>query len=135
MKIILDCNIWISFLIGHQAQLVQQILTDTRFDVYACDELLEEIHDVCSRDKIRTRVTDEELDDFFRIIYAFCHMAKIEQKAQSEIRDPKDLYLLSLAESTEANYIVSGDSDLLDLQQHKQTKMLKLSDFKKLLEN
>ena len=135
MKIILDCNIWISFLIGHQAQLVQQIMTDTRFDVYACDELLEEIHDVCSRDKIRTRVTDEELDDFFRIIYAFCHMAKIEQKAQSEIRDPKDLYLLSLAESTEANYIVSGDSDLLDLQQHKQTKMLKLSDFKKLLEN
>lgn len=97
MKIILDCNIWISFLIGHQAQLVQQILTDTRFDVYACDELLEEIHDVCSRDKIRTRVTDEELDDFFRIIYAFCHMSKIEQKAQSEIRDPKDLYLLSVS--------------------------------------
>ena len=62
MKIILDCNIWISFLIGHQANLIQRILTDMRFDVYACDELL-------------------------------------------------------------------------DLQQHKQTKMLKLSDFKKLFEN
>ena len=43
MKIILDCNIWISFLIGHQAQLIQKILTDTRFDVYVCDELLEEM--------------------------------------------------------------------------------------------
>jgi hypothetical protein len=107
MKIILDCNIWISLLIGHQAQLVRQILTDARFDVYACDELLEEIHDVCSREKIRTRVTDEEMDDFFRIIYAFSHMAKIEQKAQSEIRDPKDLYLLSLAESIEADSIIT----------------------------
>ena len=135
MKIILDCNIWISLLIGHQAQLVRQILTDVRFDVYACDELLEEIHDVCSREKIRTRVTDEEMDDFFRIIYAFSHMAKIEQKAQSEIRDPRDLYLLSLAESIEADSIITGDADLLDLKQHKQTKMIKLADFRKLFDN
>ncbi len=135
MKIILDCNIWISLLIGHQAQLVRQILTDVRFDVYACDELLEEIHDVCSREKIRTRVTDEEMNDFFRIIYAFSHMAKIEQKAQSEIRDPKDLYLLSLAESIEADSIITGDADLLDLKQHKQTQMIKLADFRKLFDN
>lgn len=135
MKIILDCNIWISFLIGHQAQLIQQILTDTRFDVHVCDELLEEIHNVCAREKIGVRVNDEELEDFFRIIYAYCHMAKIEQKAQSKIRDAKDLYLLSFAESIEADCIVSGDADLLDLKQHKKTNMIKLSDFKKLLEN
>lgn len=135
MKIILDCNIWISFLIGHQASLVQRILTDTRFDVYVCEELLEEIHNVCSREKIRVRVSEEEMDVFLRIIYAFCRMAKIEGKAQSEIRDPKDLYLLSLADSIEAVYIVSGDADLLELKRHNQTKMLKLSDFKKLLEN
>ena len=130
MKIILDCNIWISFLIGHQTQLVQQILTDMRIDVYVCDELLEEIHSVSSRPKIRQRVSDDELDDFFRIIYAFCRMAKIEQQAQSNIRDPKDLYLLSLAEGVNADYIVSGDADLLELQQHKQTKMLSLAEFK-----
>ena len=135
MKIILDCNIWISFLIGHQTQLVQQILTDTRFDVFVCDELMEEIHSVSSRPKIRTRIGDDELDDFFRIIYAFCRMAKIGQKAQSEIRDPKDLYLLSLAESIDADFIVSGDADLLDLKRHKQTKLLKLADFRKLMEN
>lgn len=135
MKIILDCNIWISFLIGHQTNLIQQILTDSRFDVYVCDELLEEIHDVSSRPKIRTRIGDEELDVFFRIIYAFCRMAKIERQAQSEIRDPKDLYLLSLAESINADYIVSGDADLLDLKQHKQTKLLRLIEFRKFLEN
>jgi hypothetical protein len=136
MKIILDCNIWISFLIGHQTNSIQQILTDMRFDVYICDELLEEIHEVSSRPKILTRIGNDELDDFFRIIYAFCQMAKIERQAQSKIRDPKDLYLLSLAESIEADYIVSGDADLLDLQQHGQTKMIKLVDFKaRFLEN
>ena len=135
MKIILDCNIWISFLIGHQSRLIQRILTDIRFDVFVCDELLEEIHDVSSRPKIHSRISDEELDDFFRIIHAFCRMARIEQKTQSVIRDPKDLYLLSLAESIEADYIVSGDTDLLDLKRHKQTKMMKLTEFKNLLDD
>ena len=135
MKIILDCNIWISFLIGHQSRLIQRILTDMRFDVFVCDELIDEIHDVCSRPKIRNRINDEELDDFFRIIHAFCRMARIEQKTQSVIRDPKDLYLLSLAESIEADYIVSGDTDLLDLKRHKQTKMMKLTEFKNLLDD
>lgn len=133
MKVILDCNIWISFLIGHQAGLMQRILMDTRYDVIVCDELLDEIQDVCSRPKIKSHVNDEELEEFFRIIYAFCQIVKIEGKAEVDIRDPKDLYLLSLAESTEADYIVSGDADLLELKQHKLTNMISLAEFKTML--
>ncbi len=133
MKIILDCNIWISFLIGHQAEWMSQLLKDTRFEVCVCDELLNEIHDVCARPKIRSRINDEELDDFSRIIYAFCQVAKIEGEAQSDIRDPKDLYLLSLAETVGADFIVSGDADLLALQQHKATRMMTFADFRVLV--
>lgn len=133
MKIILDCNIWISFLIGHQAEWMSRLLKDTRFEVCVCDELLNEIHDVCARPKIRSRINDEELDDFFRIIYAFCQVAKIEGEAQSDIRDPKDLYLLSLAETVGAEFIVSGDADLLALQQHKATRMMTFADFRVLV--
>lgn len=53
--------------------------------------------------------------------------------APSAIRDPKDLYLLSLAETIGADYIVSGDADLTDLGQHKQTRILKLADFKAMM--
>ena len=31
MKVIIDTNLWISFLIGHQTQLVRRMLTDMRF--------------------------------------------------------------------------------------------------------
>ena len=75
------------------------------------------------------------MEDFFRVIYAFCHVAKIESDAQSDIRDPKDLYLLSLAETVAADYIVSGDADLLALQQHKTTRMMTLANFKALVMN
>jgi putative PIN family toxin of toxin-antitoxin system len=130
MKVILDSNIWISFLIGHHTGLIQRILNDTRFDVIICGELLKELHDVCSRSKIRSHVRDEELFDFFRIIYSYARMVDIKEKASFDIRDPKDLYLLSLAESSEATYIVSGDADILDVKQFGKTTMLSLSEFK-----
>ncbi len=133
MKVILDCNIWISFLIGHQASLMQRILTDSRIDVLTCEELLNEIQEVSERPKIRSHVSDEELEEFFRIIYAFGKMVNITTNSEAAIRDPKDLYLLSLAESTEADYIVSGDADLLELKQHKLTKMISLAELKTML--
>ena len=133
MKVILDCNIWISFLIGHQASLMQRILTDSRIDVLTWEELLNEIQEVSERPKIRSHVSDEELEEFFRIIYAFGKMVNITTNSEAIIRDPKDLYLLSFAESTEADYIVSGDADLLELKQHKLTKMISLEEFRTML--
>ena len=134
MKVIIDTNLWISFLIGHQTQLVRRMLTDLRFDVYVCERLIEEIRDVASRDKIRKRVTPADLEDFFSIIHAFCQFATIQADVPpSAVRDPKDLYLLALAETIDADYIVSGDADLTDIGQYLQTKTVKLSDFKAMM--
>jgi len=72
MKVILDTNLWVSFLIGHQTQLVRRMLTDLCFDVYVCSRLIEEIRDVVSRDKIRKRVNPSDVENLFAIINAFC---------------------------------------------------------------
>lgn len=130
MKVILDCNIWISFLLSRQDYLLKRMLMDTRFDIYICEELLSEIINVARRDKIRKRVSENELQQLLKIIDAFCKKTTISQIAESIIRDPKDLYLLSLAETIDANYIVSGDKDLTDLNQHLKTRIVKLADFK-----
>ena len=130
MKVILDCNIWISFLLSRQDCLLKRMLMDTRFDIYICEELLSEIINVARRDKIRKRVSENELQQLLKIIDAFCIKTTISQIAESIIRDPKDVYLLSLAETIDANYIVSGDKDLTDLNQHLKTRIVKLADFK-----
>ena len=130
MKVILDCNIWISFLLSRQECLLRRMLMDTRFDIYICEELLAEIVNVARRDKIRKRVSEAELQQLLKIIDAFCEKITIEHIAESIIRDPKDLYLLSLAETIDADYIVSGDKDLTDLNQHLRTRIIKLADFK-----
>ena len=130
MKVILDCNIWISFLLSRQDCLLRRMLMDTRFDIYMCEELLVEIVNVARRDKIKKRVSETELQQLLKIIDAFCEKTTIEHIAESIIRDPKDLYLLSLAETIDADYIVSGDKDLTDLNQHLRTRIIKLADFK-----
>jgi len=134
MKVIIDTNLWISFLIGHQTQLVRRMLTDVRFDVYVCSRLIEEIRDVASRDKIRKHLGPADLDDLLAIINAFCQFATIEAEvAPTAVRDPKDLYLLALADTIGANYIVSGDADLTDLAKYNQTSIIKLADFKAMM--
>ena len=53
MRVIIDTNLWISFLLGHQVDFIHRLLTDQRFEVYVCKRLIEEIRDVAGRDKIR----------------------------------------------------------------------------------
>ena len=133
-KVIIDTNIWISFLIGHQTALMRRMLTDLRFDVYVCTRLIEEIRDVASRDKIRKLLGPNDLDDLLAIINAFCQFVTIEAGVSSTaVRDPKDLYLLVLADTIGADYIVSGDADLTDLGQYNQTSIIKLADFKAMM--
>ncbi len=132
-KVIIDTNLWISFLLGHQVQFVRKILTDRRFEVYVCARLIEEILDVANRDKIRKHLSPADLDDMLAIIHAYCQFATIEADvALSAVRDPKDLYLLALADTIGADYIVSGDADLTDLGKYHQTRIIKLNDFKQL---
>ena len=133
MKIILDTNIWISFLLGQRLDTIRSIVEDNRFEVYLCPHLATEIFDVARRDKIQRYISHNDIIDLRRIISAFCHMVDIKKEASSIIRDRKDLYLLSLAETVDADYIVSGDADLTVLVQHKNTQIITLSEFRNLL--
>ena len=130
-KVIIDTNLWISFLLGHQVQFVRRVLTDMCFEVYVCAQLIEEIRDVASRDKICKHLGSNDLDDLLAILNAFCQFVVIESEVSpTAVRDPKDLYLLALADTIGADYIVSGDADLTDLGEYHQARIIKLADFK-----
>ena len=50
-------------------------------------------------------------------------------------RDKKDNFLLDLIEFSKADYLVTGDKDLLELNPFKTTTILNPYDFEKLFEN
>ena len=61
------------------------------------------------------------------------HLLQMCCAAKSDIRDRKDLYLLSMAESVPVDYIVSGDRDLTDMKQHAGIPILKYTELIDLL--
>lgn len=133
MKIIIDNNIWISFVIGKRLSSLRKILTNKQIQIFVCAELIFEFLDVVSRPKIQKIVNKSDITATKKLLDAYCEFVEIEHNAKSAIRDPKDLFLFSLAESINADYIVTGDKDLLILGSHKKTKILSFNDFRELL--
>ncbi len=118
MKILFDSNLWISFMIGKRLSSLADVLCRHDVEVYISEQELDEIRRVIARPKFDNIISAETRYYFFEMIYDVCFVTDITVEAKSDIRDPKDLYLLSMAESVPVDYIVSGDKDLTDLKEH-----------------
>lgn len=132
MKIIIDTNLWISFLIGKKTDFLRLLLSRDDIIVCICRELVDEFLSVASRPKIKKYVSQEDIDLTLGLMYSYCQDIIIQRNAESPIRDAKDLYLLSLAETVSAEYILTGDKDLLTLKQHRDTRIVTLTAFTQL---
>ena len=110
--------------------LLTTALSNSDFTVFICDELLVEIQNISNKQKIRKYINNDDVNDLFDIIDKCCQHIVITQRAiSSALRDINDLYLLSLADTVNADYILTGDKDLLTLKTHNQTKILTYNDF------
>ena len=127
MKIMFDTNLWISFMIGHRLSSLRNILYRHDVEIYMSEPLLDEIWRVIGRQKFDKLISGEVRYHFFDMVYDICQFTEITVDATSPIRDVKDLFLLSMAESVPVDYIVSGDKDLTDLGQHKGIPIVKYS--------
>lgn len=133
MKVLFDTNLWISFMIGKRLSSLAAVLNRQDVEVYVSEQLLDEIRVVISRPKFDRLISKETRYYFFEMVYDVCFVTDITVKAQSPVRDIKDLYLLSMAESVPVDFIVSGDKDLIDLGEHAGIPILKYSDFLEIL--
>lgn len=133
LRIVIDTGVWISFLIGkalkslnHYLNLKKQSIT-----ILFSDELFEEIIDVLHRPKIKKYLTDEQVADIIGLIHHKAHWVKIVEKTDI-CRDKKDNFLLDLAGNGKADYLITGDQDLLILKDFQGTKIVNFKDFNNL---
>ena len=134
-KVIIDTNLWISLLIGKRLSELRSLCNSDIVDVYFCDELIEEFIRIASQGKIKKYATDERTIQTLELMRTSCILSFIETKTVSSgLRDVNDLYLLALAETVQANYILTGDKDLLSLKFHHQTKIITYKEFEAIIE-
>jgi putative PIN family toxin of toxin-antitoxin system len=125
MRLILDTNVLLSALLsplGVPAKLLDG-WEKKKFSLVACDTLIAELRDVAARPFFRTRLragAAELLAAGVRDFSLFCRDLPTCPIAP----DPKDTYLLALAEASQADFLVAGDKQLLSLQHHKSTRII-----------
>ena len=133
MNVILDTNIWISFLFGKQLQSVGSVFDNADVKVFVSQELVSEIQSVLSRPKIRAHISEEAIEKMWDLMRDRCYPIENYPSVASPVRDAKDVYLLSMSEAIPAHILVTGDKDLLVLKQHHDTAIMNYQQFLLLL--
>ena len=129
MNVILDANIWISFLFGKQLQSVASVFDNADVKVFVSQELVTEIQSVISRPKIRTHISTEAIESMWDLMRERCYPIENYSEVETPVRDAKDVYLLAMSEAIPAHILVTGDKDLLVLKQHRDTAIMNYQQF------
>jgi predicted nucleic acid-binding protein len=74
-------------------------------------------------------VNQEDINLTLKLLDRFNRGFVVEDVYVPELRDPKDLYLLSLAKAADANFLLTGDKDLLVLEWYNLTEIISYSEF------
>lgn len=113
IKVIFDTNVWISFLIGKELKKIKRYISNGRITIITTDQLINEIKTVTSREKLKKYFPKESVDDLLGLLETIAEKVEIESLHLIS-RDPKDNFLFDLIEFSKADFLVTGDKDLLE---------------------
>ena len=128
VKVIIDTNLWVSFLISREFEKLDFLFSSGKICLLFSERLFAEFIGVASREKFRKYFSENDIDE---LSIKMKNVAKMVQtkSLQTQCRDPKDNFLLELAVDGKANYLLTGDKDLLDLKTVNKTKIVKIEEF------
>lgn len=128
LKVIFDTNIWISFLIGKKLESIKDLIASQQIILVLSDQLLMELRLVTQRPKLKKYFPEQKVEDLIEFLKA---VGQNHHPTGNNLlsRDPKDNFLLNLAEASKADFLVTGDKDLLVLNPFKRTLIVTPSDF------
>jgi uncharacterized protein len=94
-------------------------------------DLLEELEEVISRPKFSKSFAEAKFspNDLLLRFRAFVEITEITQQANIVIRDLDDIPVLDCALSGQADYIVTGDKDLLVLERFHNSSIVTVREF------
>lgn len=109
------------------------LLINENLTIFYSRELLAEYESVISRKKFEKYIRQEQVSRFIGLVLTRLRPVEIKTLVRLS-RDAKDNFLLSMSIDCGANYLVTGDPDLLVLKEFGKTKILSMTEFSKLIE-
>lgn len=127
-RIIIDTNLWISFLITRDFTKLDEIIFSRHGILVFSQELLDEFIEVAKRPKFRRFFSASDIEVIIETIQEYADCVKVQTKIEV-CRDTKDNFLLSLSVDGNADFLLTGDKDLLQLRKFGETAIITISDF------
>jgi putative PIN family toxin of toxin-antitoxin system len=134
IKVIFDTNVWIGFLIGKRLSVIKDYISNGQIIIVTTEQLLQEVKEVTSRERLKKYFPQESVVELLELLETIAE--KVEIKPTHFInRDPKDNFLLDLIDFSKADYLVTGDKDLLVHNPFKSATILTPANFETALTN
>ncbi len=124
MRIVLDTNVLISGLLfpGGAPHRLMGAWRGGTFDLVLSDFMLDELARVWGHLAPRIKYTPADLSDFLDMLHLRGEVIPLDEDAlakarASSLRDPNDMPVLATLLASSAEWLVSGDKDLLALSE------------------
>jgi putative PIN family toxin of toxin-antitoxin system len=127
-KIIIDTNLWISFLLSKKIVFIDNLLNYRNVRLVFSHELLAELLEVSARPKFKKFFTTNDKKLVLNIIERYADYITVSSNIDL-CRDAKDNFLLSLAKDSKADFLITGDKDLLVLKEFEKTRIVTIVEY------
>lgn len=134
LKVVLDTNILVSAFThaGVARNFVYQLILKN-IQIVISNYILSEISEVLQRHKFKNQPIFEAL---WQLINQTITVVKVTAKTgHASLRDPKDHPILQTAQKAKAQFIVTGDKDLLVLKSWHNITILTMTQFEQITGN
>lgn len=128
LRIIVDTNLWVSFLISHRQDRLDDVLYSGNIRILFSTELLDEIAATIQKPKLRKYFPENAMEDMLLNIEPYIDIVDVKSTVNI-CRDEKDNFLLVLARDGNADFLLTGDDDLLALKKFGKTKIVTIRYF------
>jgi putative PIN family toxin of toxin-antitoxin system len=139
MRVLVDTNLFIAYLLKPRSESFIRILLDAVAEgivtLLLPEALLDEIGDTIRRKPyLISRIHEDRLILFLQLLKTVGEeIPLISEKIPAITRDPNDDYLIAYAVVGQADYLISGDNDLLVLEKIGALNIVNSGQFRQIL--
>jgi hypothetical protein len=131
-KVIIDSNVLVSILKGSKSlSALYKAFKQERFKLIISSEILKELAAVLYRPSLE--ISSKDIRKLFKLIKMKAIRIKPRCLHIDICRDPADNFILELASEAKADFIVTGDKDLLVLKSFRKIPIITPKEFIALL--